>query len=41
MMALHAVSLMQPQWVQEVLNSYAMDLEAQELLSQSPQCLGL
>jgi hypothetical protein len=34
MMALQAVSLVRPQWVQEVLNSYATDVEAQTLLSQ-------
>jgi len=38
MMALQAVSLVQPQWVQEVLNLYATDLEATELLSQLALC---
>lgn len=34
LMALHAVSVVQPQWVQEVLNSYAIDTHAQQLLTQ-------
>jgi len=34
MMALQAVSQVQPQWIQEVLNSYATDAQAQELLTQ-------
>lgn len=34
LMALQAVSILQPQWVQEVINSYATDSKAQELLSQ-------
>jgi hypothetical protein len=34
LMALHAVSVVQPQWVQEVLNSYATDTHAQQLLTQ-------
>lgn len=34
MMALQVVSQVQPQWIQEVLNSYATDAQAQELLSQ-------
>jgi hypothetical protein len=33
LMALQAVSILQPQWVQEVINSYATDSKAQELLS--------
>jgi hypothetical protein len=33
MMALQAVSKVQPQWIQEVLNSYATNAQAQELLS--------
>ena len=34
LMALQAVSLLQPQWLQEVLNSYATDSQAQQLLAQ-------
>jgi len=34
MMALQAVSQVQPQWIQEVLNSYATDAQAHDLLSQ-------
>jgi len=34
LLALHAVSLLQPQWLQEVLNSYATDTQSQELLAQ-------
>jgi hypothetical protein len=34
MMALQAVSQVQPQWILEVLNFYATDAQAQELLSQ-------
>jgi hypothetical protein len=34
LMALQAVSILQPQWIQEVINSYATDSKAQELLSQ-------
>jgi hypothetical protein len=34
MMVLQAVSQVRPQWVQEVLNSYATDAHAQELLAQ-------
>jgi hypothetical protein len=34
MMALQAVSQVQPQWIQEVLNSYATDPHAQQLLAQ-------
>ena len=45
MMALQVVSQLQPQWIQEVLNSYATDAQAQELLSQlalsSPNSNGL
>ena len=45
MMALRVVSQLQPQWIQEVLNSYATDAQAQELLSQlalsSPNSNGL
>ena len=33
MMALQAVSQVQPQWIQEVHNSYATNAQAQELLS--------
>jgi hypothetical protein len=32
LMALQAVSVVHPQWVQEVLNSYATDSHAQQLL---------
>jgi len=32
MMALQAVSVVQPAWVQEVLNSYTTDSQAQQLL---------
>lgn len=31
---LHALSIIQPQWLQEVLNSYVTDPEAQSLLQQ-------
>lgn len=34
LMSLQAVSVLQPQWVQEILNSYATDPQAQQLLSQ-------
>jgi hypothetical protein len=34
LLALHTVSLLQPQWLQEVLNSYATDTQSQELLAQ-------
>jgi hypothetical protein len=34
MLAAQAVSVLQPQWIQEVLNSYATDPQAQELLTQ-------
>jgi hypothetical protein len=34
LMSLQAVSQVQPQWIQEVLNSYATDSQAQELLAQ-------
>ena len=34
LMAIQAVSVVQPQWVQEVLNSYATDPQAQQLLAQ-------
>jgi hypothetical protein len=34
LMSLQAVSVVQPQWMQEVLNSYATDSHAQQLLSQ-------
>ena len=34
MMALQAVSEVQPVWLQEVLNSYATDPRAQQLLAQ-------
>lgn len=34
MLAVQAVSLLQPQWIQEVLNSYATDPQAQEFLTQ-------
>jgi len=44
MMALQAVSQVQPQCIQEVLNSYATDVQAQELLAQlalaSPNATG-
>jgi hypothetical protein len=33
-MAVQEVSVVQPQWVQEVLNSYATDSHAQQLLAQ-------
>ena len=33
MMALQAVSQVQPQWIQEVHNSYATNAQDQELLS--------
>jgi len=45
MMAPQVVSQLQPQWIQEALNSYATDAQAQELLSQlalsSPNSNGL
>ena len=34
MMALQAVSQVQPQWIQEVLNSYATNVQDQKLMSQ-------
>ena len=34
MFAIQAVSMVQPQWVQEVLNSYTTDPQSQQLLSQ-------
>lgn len=34
MMALQAVSVVQPQWIQEVMNSYTTDQQAQQLLAQ-------
>jgi len=34
LLALQAISQVQPQWVQEVINSYVTDSRAQELLSQ-------
>lgn len=34
LMAVQAVSVVQPQWIQEVLNSYATNSNAQQLLSQ-------
>lgn len=34
LLALQAVSLVQPRWLQEVVNSYVTDARAQELLSQ-------
>ena len=34
MLALQAVSQVQPQWIQAVINSYVTDARAQELLAQ-------
>jgi hypothetical protein len=34
MMAVQAVSIVYPKWIQEVLNSYATDPQAQDLLTQ-------
>jgi hypothetical protein len=34
LMAIHVVSSVQPAWIQEVLNSYATDKTAQQLLQQ-------
>lgn len=34
MMAIHAVSAVQPTWIQEVLNSYTTDPSAEQLLQQ-------
>ena len=34
LLALQAISAVQPQWLQEVLNSYVTDKEAQSLLAQ-------
>jgi len=33
LLALQAVSIVQPAWIQEVLNSYTIDPQAQQLIS--------